>query len=117
MYGLLTEGGSTSLTEKVGDFVISDTIKLNKIKSDWQIHLTEKRMPCGYSYIMILMKVDSCVYHFDINLDCEYLTCEKGWFEFPTDLMNDYENDVIKVPREVARTFHDTLISRHTFDK
>ena len=117
LYGILTEGGSTSFTEKVGDFVISDTVTLNKIKRDWQIHLTDKRMPCGYSYIMILMKSDSCVYHFDINLDCEYLTCEKGWFEFPEGLLNKYENSVTKVPRQVASAFHDTLISRNTFDK
>jgi hypothetical protein len=117
LYGLLTEGGRTSFTEKVGDFVISDTVTLNKIKHDWQIHPTDKRMACGYSYIMILMKDDSCVYHFNINLDCEYLTCEKGWFEFPEGMLNKYENSLTRVPRQVASAFHDTLISRHAFDK
>lgn len=117
LYGLLTEGGSTYFTEKVGDFVISDTVTLNKIKRDWRIHFTDKRMPCGYSYLMVLMKDDSCVYHFDINLDCEYLTCEKGWFEFPEELLNKYEKSVTKVPRQVASAFQDTLISNITFDK
>jgi hypothetical protein len=117
LYGLITEGGSTSFTEKVGDFVVSDTVTLNRIKRDWQIYPTDKRMPCGYSYIIVLMQGDSCVYHFNINMDCEYLTCEKGWYEFPADLMNKYENSVTKVPRDVANAFHDMLISRHTFDK
>jgi len=117
LYGLLTEGGVTSFTEKVGDFSIEDTTVLNKIKQDWKIHLTDKRMSCGFSYIMVLMKNDSCVYHFDINLECEYLSCEKGWFEFPADLMTKYENSLTRVPRQVAITFHDTLINRHAFDE
>lgn len=116
LYGILSEGNSTSFTEKVGDFVIEDIATLNKIKNDWQIHPTDKRIACGYSYIMVLMKADSCVYHFDINLDCEYLTCEKGWFEFPAKLINKYENSVIKVQREAASAFQDTLLKRHAFD-
>ena len=116
LYGILTEGGPTNFTENVGDFVILDTVTLNKIKQDWEIHLTDKRMPCGYSYIMVLMDKDSCVYHFDVNLDCEYLTCEKGWFEFPAKLLNKYEKSVVKISRQEARTFHDTLISKHVFN-
>ncbi|NLL27527.1 MAG: hypothetical protein GX259_01920 [Bacteroidales bacterium] len=116
LYGILSEGDPTYFTEKVGDFVISDTITLNKIKKDWCIQFTDKRMSCGYSYLMILMENDSCVYHFGINLYCKYLTCEKGWFKFPENLLNKYENSVTKIPRQVARDFHDTLISKNAFN-
>ena len=116
LYGILSEGGSTSFTDNIGDFVILDTVTLNKIKQDWKIHLTDKRMPCGYSYLMVLMEEDSCVYHFGVNLDCEYLKCEKGWFEFPAKLLNKYEKSVVRISRQEANALQGTLISKHVFD-
>ena len=116
LYGILTEGGPTNFTENVGNFVVLDTVILNKIKQDWKIHSTNKIMPCGYSYLMVLMDKDSCVYHFGVNLDCEYLTCEKGWFKFPAKLLNRYEKSVVKISRQEANAFHDTLISKRAFD-
>ncbi len=68
LYGLISDGDSTPLSNRVGDFIIRDTMVLNKIKHDWRIRLTDKRMSCGYTYIMILMKADSCVCHFAVNL-------------------------------------------------
>ena len=104
LYGIGSEGGRTYFTENVGNFVISDTATLNKIKQDWKIHLTDKRMPCGFSYIMLLMKEDTCVREFRVNLDCEYLICENEWFEFPAKLLNKYENSVTKISRQEADT-------------
>ncbi|MDL2312679.1 hypothetical protein LJC68_07370 [Bacteroidales bacterium OttesenSCG-928-B11] len=116
LYGILSEGGETCFTENVGDFVVLDTVTLNKIKQDWEIHHTNKRMPCGYSYLMILMEGDSCVYDFGVNLDCKYLTCDKGWFQFSPKLLNKYKKMVLRISREEAKALQDTLISKHVFD-
>ncbi len=117
LYGIICEAKPTNFSNKVESFVVEDTITLNKIKHDWQICYTDKRMPCGITYMMVLMKDDSCVYNFGINLECDYLICNLGWFEFPEKLMNKYENLVKRIPNEVAFALHDTLIKKHTFDE
>ena len=115
LHGILSEGDPSYFTEEIGDFMITDTIVLNKIKNEWKVPLTDKRMPCGYSYIIVLMKGDSCVDHFGINLECEYLCCDEGWYDFPAKLLHKYDKLVIMVPREEARAFHKMLIDNKTF--
>lgn len=115
LHGILSEGGPTYFTEEIGDFIITDTVVLNKIQKDWKVSPTNKRMPCGFSYIIVLIKGDSCVKDFEINLDCEYLVCDKGWFDFPAKLLNKYDKSVVKVPREEAREFHEKLIENNVF--
>lgn len=116
LHGILSEGDPSYFTEEIGDFLITDTVVLNNIKNDWKISLTDKRMPCGDSYILVIMKGDSCVSHFGINLECEYLTYGEDWYNFPARLLNKYDNSVIKVSRQEASAFQDTLINRRSFN-
>lgn len=115
LHGILSEGDPSYFTEEIGDFIITDTVVLNKIKNEWKVSLTDKRMPCGYSYVIVLMKGDSCVNDFGINLECEYLCCDEGWYNFPAKLLNKYDKSVVKVPREEARKFHNILIENKSF--
>jgi len=97
LYGIVTKMDGTGFVENVGDFVIEDTVTLNKIKQDWKLCPTDKARPHNYMYSIRLAENDSNVFYFDINLDYEYLTCKKGGFEFPADLLNKYENSVVKI--------------------
>ena len=105
MYGLITMGSTTEFTDKVGEFKIQDISTLKRMQSDWVLYSTNKRMPCGYSYDLFLMKGDSCVNKFSVNLECEYITFDdvEDWFNFPPKLFHKYEKSMIKISEEESR--------------
>ena len=107
LYGLISMGGPTEFTDRVGDFKIQDVSTLKRMQSDWVLYTTNRRMPCGYSYDFFLMKGDSCVNKFSANLECKYIIFYdfEGWYNFPPKLLHKYEKSMIKISEEEAREF------------
>jgi len=113
--GLQTEGTPTKFVIDVGDFIISDKKTLSKIQDDWRIHLTDDRWACGTNYELYLLKTDTCVDILQINLECEFLTCKKGYFYFPADLLTKHEKSIQKISRDSALAFRDSLRTKRLF--
>lgn len=107
LYGLVYDGDATEFTNRVGDFIIKDVSTLKRIQSEWTIYTTNRRMLCGHSYIFFLMKGDSCVNQFKVNLECEYLTFDddEDWYNFPAELLHKYEKSMIRISKEEAGEF------------
>ncbi len=56
LYGIITMGTTIEFTEKVGEFKIKDITTLESMQSEWVLNTTNRRMLCGYSYDLYLMK-------------------------------------------------------------
>ncbi len=103
LYSCLDEGTPTEFVSKTGDFIITDTKTLKEIKNNWKLHLTNDRCACGTNYSLYLMKADTCVDLLQINMECEFLMCNKGYFFFPKNLLTIHENSLVKFSRDSAK--------------
>ncbi|MDD2287637.1 MAG: hypothetical protein PHY55_02255 [Bacteroidales bacterium] len=111
LYGIITMGTTTEFTEKVGEFRIKDITTLESMQSEWVLNTTDRRMLCGYSYDLYLMKADSCINQFSVNLECEYLTFDnvEEWYNFPAELLQKYEKSMIKLSKEESQEIREKI--------
>lgn len=117
LYACLDEGTPTEFVSKTDDFIITDTKTLKEIKNIWKLHLTNDRWACGTNYSLYLMKEDTCVDLLQINMECEFLMCNKGYFFFPKNLLTIHENSLVKFSRDSAKVFRENIKIKQLFRK
>jgi len=92
-YKLYCFGVEGKWVDGIRNFVIQDVEILNKIKSDWIFSYKTDKMACGFGYLIALVHKDSVVKRMDVNIEAEYMTCDKGWIRFPESYLSDYKED------------------------
>lgn len=112
LYGFVTEGDKTKFENEIGDFCISDILTLQKMKNNWVIHKSDKRMSCGFNYILCLVKQDSLIIDFAINTKCGYLTNKNYWYDFDESLLSDFKNRMNKLTTDSAKIIQNRLMNR-----
>jgi hypothetical protein len=97
VYFILSEGDWGTFEEETKDFVIEDPEAIRRLQADWKFYKTDKRMTCGFGYLVLATVGDSLVREIDINAPCGYAVTTGGWYDFDSDF---YESiDVSKVRR------------------
>ena len=97
VYFILSEGDVGSFEETTSDFVIEDPEEIRRLKADWRFYKTDKRMSCGFGYLVLATVGDSLVREIDINAPCGYATTTGGWYDFGSDYYKSI--DVSKIRR------------------
>lgn len=113
LYGFISEGGGGDFFNKHKDFYIDNVDILNEIKSTWTFDSTEKRMACGFEYILCLVKTDSLVIDLSINSECNYMISDT-WYDFNPNLWTIIPDKQIKhLDRETARQIQEQLFGKN----
>ena len=82
IYFTLSEGDQGDFERINQNFAISDKLEIQKIKQNWGLYKTDKRMPCGYGYVVFITQNDKLVKEIDINEPCGYAIISDEWYDF-----------------------------------
>jgi len=83
---------------RMGNFYLKDTIVLNKIKKEWVFTKPGKRYACGYNYNMFLCKNGIVLKRFSINLNCNEIVFDEGYFYFDSEKLKMFLKSKRKSP-------------------
>jgi len=82
VYFIRSEGDWGNFEKTNEDFVLTDNAALKKLKDNWWLSLTDKRMACGFGYLVFITQNDKLVEKIQINEPCGYAITTGGWYDF-----------------------------------
>jgi len=88
--GVLSESDRSSLQDSIEEFYTDDIAVLNKFKKDWVFKKEGKMYACGYHYTVFVCKQGDVLDEFSINLNCEEIATDKGYFYFNPNLLRQF---------------------------
>lgn len=92
------------------DFVITDKPALQKLKENWGLRLTDKRMACGFGYLVFITQNNKLIERIQINEPCGYATTTGGWYYFDKNYYNCIDiSKIIKFNRPTADSIEHAL--------
>jgi len=94
IYFLLSEGDWGEFEKQNKDFVIKDKHAIKTIKENWNLTKTNKRMSCGYGYLVLITQNGKLIERINLNEPCGYAITTGGWYDF-----NDSYYDYIDLTR------------------
>ena len=90
LLGTFSESDRSTLRDSIGEFYTDDISILNKFKKDWTFKKPGKRYACGYHYEIFICKQGEILESFSINLNCEEIVTDKGYFYFDPNLLRQF---------------------------
>lgn len=90
LLGTFSESDKNSLRDSMGEFYTDDITLLNKFKKDWTFKKPGKRYACGYHYTVYVCRNGQILESFSINLNCEEIVTNKGYFYFDPKLLRQF---------------------------
>ncbi len=117
--GTYSESDRNGLRDSIGEFYTNDTSFLNQIKADWVFSIPGKKYACGYHYDISICKYGLILESFSINLNCDEIVTDKGYFYFHSDKLRKYYGRFKKPYRkrndfdniEKARAYRDSILN------
>jgi len=82
VYFIRSEGDIGDFENANQDFVLTDKTALHKLKKHWRLTKTDKRMSCGFGYLVFITQDNTLVEEIKINEPCGYATTTGGWYDF-----------------------------------
>jgi hypothetical protein len=113
LYAIQEEGEPTEFVRQHPNFKITDLTTLNKFKEEWKLEQFENTWACGLNYSFYLMKNDSCVNKFGVNMECGFLNTGKGSYLFDEELISKYKSSIIDLPKDSAKIFENKILKRN----
>ena len=102
--GTFSESDKNSLRDSIGEFYTDDITVLNKFKKDWTFKKPGKRYSCGYHYNIFVCRKGQILESFSINLNCEEIVTDKGYFYFNANLLREFYGQ-LKKPHTKRHSF------------
>jgi len=90
LLGVFSASDESTLQDSIGEFYSDDIAILNKFKKDWIFKRPGKRYACGYHYDIYICKQGEILESFAINLNCNEIVTDKGYFYFDPDLLRQF---------------------------
>jgi hypothetical protein len=88
--GTFSESDKNTLRDSIGEFYTDDITVLNKFKKDWTFKKPGKMYACGYHYNVFVCRQGQILESFSINLNCEEIVTDKGYFYFDANLLRQF---------------------------
>ena len=104
LLGARAESDRNSFADSLGVFYTNDIQVLNKIKKEWVFKKPSPKYACGYHYYVLICKDGKELESFAVNLNCNEIVSDKGYFYFDTNKLRKFKND-FKKPYEKYNTF------------
>jgi len=84
LLGTFSESDHNGLRDTLGEFYTDDISVLNQFKQEWIFDKPSPFYACGYHYTVYICKNGLEVESFAINLNCNMISTDKGFFYFDT---------------------------------
>lgn len=101
LLGTKSESDRNNLADSLGEWYTDDISTLNDFKSEWVFTEPGKKYACGYHYIVYLCKDGIALESFAINLNCNEIVGDKGYFYFETSKLEKFKNQLKKPIRNL----------------
>ena len=82
LLGTFSESDRNGLRDTLGEFYTDDISVLNRFKKEWTFKKPSPFYACGYHYTISICKDGLEVERFAINLNCNMIATDKGYFYF-----------------------------------
>lgn len=95
--GSLSESDPNGLADSLGEFYTNDISILNLIKKEWIFKKPGKKYACGYHYIIHVCRDGKSLENFAINLNCNEIVGNKGYFYFNSNKLRVFKDSFKKM--------------------
>ena len=98
LLGSLTDAETdpNGLADSLGEFYTDDIAVLNSFKKEWIFKTPSPKYACGYHYAVYLCKGGLAIESFRINLNCNEIATEKGYFYFDSNKLRMFKGKLKK---------------------
>ena len=118
LLGTFSESDENSLQDSLGEFYTDDISILNQFKKEWTFTEPGKKYACGYHYNIYICKDGLALESFSINLNCNEIVSDKGYFYFDSQKLRMFYGKLKKPIRKrksfaefkEARTYRDSIL-------
>lgn len=94
--GLFNESDRNGLRDSLGEFYTDSIPILNQFKQAWTFDTPSPKWACGYHYTVYICKDGLPVESFNINLNCNVIVSDDGYFYFDTQKLRMFKGKVKK---------------------
>jgi hypothetical protein len=98
--GTFSESDENSLSDSLGEFFTDDIALLNEFKKDWIFKKPGNMYASGYHYRVFICKNGLALESLSINLNCEEIVTDEGYFHFNPDLLRQFYGKFKKLYRK-----------------
>lgn len=112
LLGLLSESDRNGLADSLGDFFTDDIKVLQAIKKEWSFKKPSPQYACGYHYNILICKNGVKIESFSINLNCNEIATDRGYFYFETRQLRMFK-DNFKKPIRKSENFSSLTEARN----
>ena len=100
------------------NFVITDKREIQKLKDTWGFYKTDKRMPCGFGFVVFITQNGELVEEIAINEPCGYAEISEEWYDFDKSFLDNI--DIAKIKKldkqqsdSIQKTFFNQSIEKN----
>lgn len=105
LLGKRSKSDRNELAGSLGEWYTDDISILNEFKSEWVFTEPGEMYACGYHYVVHLCKNGVSLESFAINLNCNEIVSDKGYFYFDNSKLSKFK-DTLKKPNRERKTFN-----------
>jgi hypothetical protein len=99
LIGMRSESDFNQLAHDLGNFYTDDIQVLNAIKKEWTFKKPGQMHSCGYHYYVYVCKNGLELESFSINLSCNILGADAGYFYFEERQLGRFKNKLKKLSK------------------
>jgi hypothetical protein len=92
LLGIRSKSDYNGLADSLGNFYINDINILNAIKKEWVFTTPSPMYACGYHYVIVVCRNGLELESFDINLNCNVITTDNGYFYFDVQKLQKFKD-------------------------
>lgn len=100
LIGVRSESDRNGLADSLGEFYTDDIKILNAIKKEWTFKKPSPKYACGYHYEVVICKNGLELESFSINLNCNEIVSDNGYFYFETRQLRMFKDSFKKLFRK-----------------
>ena len=102
--GTFSESDPNGLRDTLGEFYTDDISILNQFKKEWVFKKPSPKYACGYHYSVFVCKDGVTLEELEINLNCNEIVSDKGYFYFDTQKLRMFKGK-LKTPYHISNDF------------
>jgi hypothetical protein len=103
LIGVRSESDPNTLADSLGEFYTDDLKILNAIKKEWTFTKPSPQYACGYHYEVIICKGGLELESFSINLNCNEIATDQGYFYFDAQQLRMFKDSFKKPFRKIEK--------------
>lgn len=104
---------NNKLADTLGNFYTNEIKTLNEFKKEWVFKKPSPQYACGYHYTVHICKNGNSIEEFSINLECNEIATDKGYFYFDLNKLRIFKNNLKKAYK--SRDNFSTLLEAREF--